>query len=74
MNGDKEAIARILTTAQAPQTQSPFMLNTQLEQQAAPMSPPLNPLVQALMQRLGLLNMIRNRRNVNIVDPETPAS
>lgn len=71
MSDDSLLIAKALS---APAPQSPFVLDQAMEEKAAPLSPPLNPLIQALMQRLGLMNMIRNRRNINIVDPEMPVS
>lgn len=72
MSDQRDAIARILANSQQPAVSSPFLLDQNLEAQAAPLSPPLNPLVQGMMQRLGLLNLIRNRRNANLVDPEAP--
>lgn len=46
---------------------NPLMLNQALEQQAAPQNPPMHPIVAAIMQRLGLLNMIRNQSNAGLV-------
>lgn len=47
--------------------QNPLMLNQPLEQQAAPQNPPMHPIVAAIMQRMGLLNMIRNQSNAGLV-------
>lgn len=47
--------------------QNPLVLNQALEQQAAPQNPPMHPIVAAIMQRLGLLNMIRNQSNAGLV-------
>lgn len=46
--------------------QNPFVLNAALETQAAPAHTPLNPVVGALMKRLGLLSLVRNRSNTNM--------
>lgn len=46
---------------------NPFLLDQVLEKQAAPAQPPMNPLVNALMQRLGVMNMVRNRSNNQMV-------
>lgn len=48
---------------QQSQGQSPFQFNPGLEQQAQGMNNQLEPIVQQIMQRLGLMNMIRNRSN-----------
>lgn len=73
----KDDIARALLQAQAvpppaldpnaAQAQNPLMLNQPLEQQAAPQNPPMHPIVAAIMQRLGLLSMIRNQSNAGLV-------
>lgn len=54
--------------------QNPFVLNQPLEQavQTQTQAPPVNPIIAALMQKVGLLSMIRNRRNVPGADPEIP--
>lgn len=49
-------------TAQAP-APNPFVLNPQLEAQAAPMNNPVHPMVMAIARHLGLMNMIRNKQN-----------
>lgn len=49
--------------------QSPFQLNQALEQQAQGQNSQLNPLMQQIMQRFGILSMLRNRGNQQMVDP-----
>lgn len=69
MSPDRERIAQALLAQQAPLQQGatdPFMLNQGLESQAAGQRPPLHPLVQAIMQKLGFLNMVRNNGNQTI--------
>ncbi len=56
----------------APPSANPFVLNQPLEQAAAPARTPMHPIVAAIMNHLGLLNMIRNQGNQGVVDPETP--
>ena len=70
----KERLAKALIDAQAVGTAppNPYVLNQSMEQAAQPNSPPIHPLVNAIMQRMGLLNFIRNRRNAGVVDPEGP--
>jgi hypothetical protein len=50
----------------SPVAQNPFVLDPALEAQAATQRPPMHPIVAAIMQRLGLLNMIRNQGNASI--------
>lgn len=78
----KDDIAKALLQAQAivpppvdpsaAQSPNPFVLNQALEQQAAPQNPPMHPIVSAIMQRLGLLNMIRNQNNASMVAGDQP--
>ncbi len=76
----KDDIARALLATQAitpPAPPSaapanPLILNQSLEQQAAPQNPPMHPIVAAIMQRLGLLNMIRNQSNAGLVAGDQP--
>lgn len=74
----KDDIAQALLQAQAappppPQAApNPFILNQSLEQAAAPQRPPLHPLVAAIMQRLGLMNMIRNQGNAAMMAGDQP--
>lgn len=67
----RAALAQIMASG-TPPPESPFALNQLLEQQAAPARPELNPMVRMIMERLGLMNMIRNRSNQQVVDPEIP--
>lgn len=55
----------------SPQGQSPFMLNQNLENQALGQGAnyPVHPIVAQIMQHLGLLNLLRNQSNQNVVDP-----
>ena len=41
----------------------PYVLDQQMEAAAQPDSPPIHPIIGAIMQKMGLLNVIRNRRN-----------
>lgn len=68
-NRTRIALALANQQAQAPQPASPFQFNPALEQQAAPANIPMNPIVQQLVQHLGLLNMIRNQSNEKMIDP-----
>lgn len=78
----KADIAKALLQAQAvppppvdpsaASAQNPFVLNQALEQQAAPQNPPMHPIVAAIMQHLGLLNMIRNQSNAGLVAGDQP--
>lgn len=52
---------------------SPLILNQPLEQAAQPDRAPMHPIVAAIMNHLGLMNLIRNRGNQQIVDPQTQA-
>lgn len=52
--------------------QNPFALNQALEQQATPQNGPMHPIVAAIMQHLGLLNMIRNQSNAGLVAGDQP--
>lgn len=52
--------------------QNPFQLNQGLETQAAGQNSPLDPIMQQIMQKFGLLNMLRNRSNQQMVDPGMP--
>lgn len=38
---------------------------------AAQSQTPMNPLIEALVKRFGLLGMIRNRANQTLIDPDT---
>lgn len=53
-------------------TPNPFQLNAPLEAQAQTqgLRPETSPIVMAMMQHMGLLNMIRNRGNEQVIDPE----
>jgi hypothetical protein len=69
----KDRIAQALMAAGEPvapvaQQPDPFVLNQFLEQRAQPESPPISPIVNAIMQKMGLLNMVRNRRNQALGD------
>ena len=80
----KERLAQALLSGPVPTGGGPppdpapinpdFLPNPQLEQamQAQTGAQPLHPLVAAIMNHLGLLNMVRNRTNQATVDPETP--
>lgn len=74
MSDERNRIAQALLQAQTvtPPPMNPYLLNQQLEQAAQPQSPPIHPILGGIMQRMGLLNAIRNRRNAGIVDPEMP--
>jgi hypothetical protein len=48
---------------------NPYALNQPLEQSVADQRPPMNPLITALMNHLGILGMIRNRSNQPLQDP-----
>lgn len=49
---------------------SPFLPNQGLEQQAqAQGNMPMHPIIAALVTRMGLLNMLRNRANQQMVGP-----
>lgn len=70
------AIAEALAAnavAPPPAPQNPYVLNQPLEQAAQPDRPPMHPIVAAIMQHLGLMNMIRNRGNQQVVDPQVQA-
>lgn len=62
-----------LSAAGTSPTQNPYLLNQALETAANTQgqSAPLHPLVAAIMQHMGLLNIVRNRNNQMTVDPET---
>lgn len=50
------------------------ILDENLEAKEAPDRPaPLNPAVGGVMRKSGLLSMIRNRGNQQMVDPEDPS-
>ena len=51
-----------------------FLPDPRLEQAAQVQSgaPPLHPLVRAIMQHMGLLNLVRNQHNQALIDPEAP--
>lgn len=70
----KNDIAKALAQAQLVQppqnpnpNPNPLLPNQALEQQAASANPPMHPMVAAIMQHLGLLNMIRNQNNAAMV-------
>lgn len=46
-----------------------FQFNPGLEQQAQGSNNEMHPMIQAMMQKMGLLSMLRNRSNQNVVDP-----
>jgi hypothetical protein len=48
---------------------SPFAFNAGLESQAQGANAPISPAVQQIMKHLGLLNLLRNRSNQQMVDP-----
>lgn len=48
---------------------NPYVLNQPLEQAAQPDRAPIHPIVAAIMKRMGLMNMVRNRGNQQVVDP-----
>ncbi len=56
---------------------SPFQFNSALENQNQQMNQklgqdlPVHPIIQQLMQRLGMLSLLRNRANQEIADPLT---
>ena len=59
-----------LTAGNLGQNNSMYRPNPKLEnaaQQAAPTY--MHPMIQAILQRFALLNLIRNRRNMGQVDP-----
>lgn len=63
-----KSIAQALAEQQAPQpmpvpAQNPLMPDPALEQRVAPVAYPVNPLVLAIAQKFGLLNLIRNTQN-----------
>lgn len=72
----KEQVVQALMASQAvapppvSDQPNPYLFNQALEQAAKGQRPPLHPLVQAIMTHLGLLNLIRNRGNQQLVDPE----
>lgn len=43
--------------------QNPFLPNPGLEQQVSPVAYPINPLILALAQKFGIMNLIRNAQN-----------
>ncbi len=72
----RDDIAQALLAAQAtpppPAAQNPLLLNQALEAQAAPMNSPIHPLIAAIMQKFGLLNMVRNQNNATLVAGDQP--
>jgi hypothetical protein len=72
MSDSRQAIAQALA-AQAIQQPppDPYQLNQVMEQQAAQNSPAMtNPVLTALMNKLGLFAALRNRRNQPLLNPE----
>lgn len=65
--GLEQAYAQPMTPPVQGQTPSPFQFNPGLENQAAGGNVPMNPMVQKIMQHLGLMNLIRNRSNSQMV-------
>ena len=49
---------------------SPLVLDQKLEDQASPNRPPISSPVRGIMKGSGLLSMLRNRGNRQMVDPE----
>lgn len=61
---------RPVDAVMVPEEGSPFTLDEALEQAASPNRHPTHKVAQGAMRRSGLLSMIRNRGNRQIVDPE----
>lgn len=60
----QDIAAALVGQQQQPQVpQSPFLPDQQLENQVAPNTYPVNPMVLALAQKFGLMNFIRNAQN-----------
>jgi len=73
MSEASNRMAQALLQSQAvPPPPNPYALNEPLEQAVQPQSPPIHPIVDAIMRHMGLLSMIRNQRNQGIVNPEAP--
>lgn len=70
MSNSRERIAMALAPSQVP---TPYNVNPVLEQRAVPDSPPIHPLVRAIMDHMGLLGAVRNRRNEALGDLEQVA-
>lgn len=69
MNDSRQRMAEALMAQQASQP-NPYAVDQEMEQAAQPMSPPIHPLVAAIMNHMGLLGVIRNRRNQALVVPD----
>ncbi len=70
--GQAPGLAQAYAQPMAPAIQSqpqPMQFNPQLEAQASGMNNQLEPIVQQIMQHLGMTGMIRNRSNQMMVDP-----
>lgn len=70
MSDPRQAIAEALSAQAVTQPPNPYQVNQVMEQQAAQNSPPLHPVIAALMNKMGLLAAFRNRRNQPLMDPE----
>lgn len=71
MSDPRQAIAEALAAQAVAQPRpDPYQVNQVMEQQAAGNSPPLHPVIAALMNKMGLLAAFRNRRNQPLVDVE----
>lgn len=56
-------IGEIGNLSQSDAPVNPFLPNPALEQQVAPVTYPVNPLILALAQKFGFTNLLRNRQN-----------
>lgn len=70
MTEEQQRIAEALMQNQAA-TPPPMQYDPAIEAAAMPNQIPMHPMIAALVKKLGLLGMIRNRANESVIDPET---